>query len=274
MNSLQATKNIARRVLPARAKHFLKLLIEQTRAPEYTLSFPSASDKLDKSPFPFVANRNNLLENLGEKYSPSKRVHNYLIYYWMHFRDIRTEVKSVVEIGVQTDRSIRMWEEFFPNAMIYGLDIDPECKRLEGGRKKIFIGDQSDYDFLGRFVKQSGGAFDIVIDDGSHLVPHQIKTFDFLFPKMSDHGVYVIEDMGGCVGDYGLTTINTLKTVIDKIMYWPEGFKTKDWDHLSEFPDEASWIAKNVIGIAFYRWIAFIMRGRNPQDNPFLTPLP
>ena len=43
---------------------------------------------------------------------------------------------------------------------------------------------------------------------------------------------------------------------------------------LSEFPDEARWIDKNVIGIAFYRWIVFIMRGRNPRDNPFLAPLP
>ena len=62
---------------------------------------------------------------------------------------------------------------------------------------------------------------------------HQLKTFDFLFPKMSDHGISVIEGTGGCVGDYDLRTVNTLKTVIDKIMYWPEGFPPKDWDHLS-----------------------------------------
>ena len=75
-------------------------------------------------------------------------------------------------------------------------------------------------------------------------------------------------------GDYSLTTVNALKTLIDKIMYWPEGFEPKNCDHLSEFPDGTSWIARNIIGIAFYPWIAFIMRGRNPQDNPFLTPLP
>ena len=275
MHSLQTTGNLARRVLPARAKNFLKHLIHhQTRTPEYRLSFPSSSDKSDKSPFPFAVNRNNLLEKLGEKYSPTKRMHNYLVYYWTHFRDIHTEVRSVVEIGVQTDRSIRMWEEFFPNATIYGFDIDPKCKQFEGGRRKIFIGDQSDYSFLHQVVQESGGAFDIVIDDGSHLISHQLKTFEFLFPRMSDHGIYVIEDTGGCVGDYSLTTVNALKTLIDRIMYWPEGFEPKNWDHLSEFPDGTSWIARNIIGIAFYPWIAFIMRGRNPQDNPFLTPLP
>ncbi len=136
------------------------------------------------------------------------------------------------------------------------------------------IGDQSDYNFLHQVIQQSSEAFDIVIDDGSHRIAHQLKSFDFLFPKMSDHGIYVIEDTGGCVGDYDLRTVNSLKTIIDNIMYWPYGLEPRNWSHLSSFPNETSWIAKNVIGIAFYRWIVFVMRGRNPQDNPFLTPLP
>ena len=211
-------------------------------------------------------------EKLGEKYLPSKRGQNYLVYYWMHFRDIRLDVKSVLEIGVQTDRSIRMWEEFFPNAMIYGIDIDPKCKEFEGGRRKILIGDQSDSDFLHNVLSQVSEPFDIIIDDGSHCVTHQLKSFDFLFPHLSDHGIYVIEDTGGCVGDYDLKTVNALKTIIDHIMYWPDGFAPGDWPFLSSFPDETKWITRNVIGIAFYRWIVFAMRGRNPQDNPFLQP--
>jgi len=120
----------------------------------------------------------------------------------------------------------------------------------------------------------SDGAFDIIIDDGSHRVEHQLASFDFLFPTMSDHGIYVVEDTGGCVGDPELATVNSLKTLIDSIMYWPKGFQPEDWLHLPSFPDEARWIDKNVVGIAFYRWIVFIMRGKNPRDNPFLAALP
>ena len=93
-------------------------------------------------------NKGNLLEELGEKYKPTKRDHNYLKYYWTHFRDIRLDVRNVCEIGVETDRSIRMWAEFFPSATIYGIDINPECKKYETDRCKIFIGDQSDWTFL------------------------------------------------------------------------------------------------------------------------------
>jgi hypothetical protein len=269
-------RSLAKDVLPDWAQKLLAFSIRKKRAwtPRYKFSFSNAAGDSPESPFPFLVSGENALDQLGEKYRPTKRRHNYLPYYWMHFRDIRFAVKNVLEIGIQTDRSIRMWEEFFPHATIYGIDIDPECRQFEGGRRRMFVGDQSDPDFLRRGVEDSGGAFDIVIDDGSHRVEHQLKSFDLLFPAMSDHGIYVVEDTGGCVGDPELATVNSLKALVDSIMYWPTGFQPSDWMYLSEFPDEARWIDENVIGIAFYRWIVFIMRGKNPGDNPFLAPLP
>ena len=79
----------------------------------YRFSFKDAPEATP-SPFPFAVDKANLLEELGAKYDPSKRKHNYLAYYWLHFRDVRHQVKNVLEIGVQTDRSIRMWEDVLP----------------------------------------------------------------------------------------------------------------------------------------------------------------
>lgn len=275
-------RRFAKRVLPKRARtwllsrRWLLYLIRKRRsliAPKRLFFAHSPDDSL-QSPFPFLVSKNNVLEELGTKYMPSKRTHNYLAYYWMHFRDIRLDVRSVLEIGVQTDRSICMWEEFFPNATIYGVDIDPTCKKFEGDRRRILIGDQGDPEFLRQVMQEPRWAFDVIIDDGSHRVDHQLKTFEMLLPAMSDHGIYVIEDTGGCVADYELTTINALMPLIDSVMYWPRGFDPRNWPHLTEFPADAKWSDKNIVGIAFYRWIVFVMRGKNPQDNPFLTPLP
>jgi hypothetical protein len=163
-----------------------------------------------------------------------------------------------------------MWEEFFPNAIIFGLDIDPQCKQFEGCRRRVFIGGQSDEAFLDKVVKEAGGSFDIVIDDGSHRVDHQLQTFNFLFPRLTDHGIYVMEDTGGCVGDFSLITVNALRALVDNIMYWPSGLDPGSWPNLSKFPAASSWSDRNIIGIAFYRWIVFVMRGKNPEDNPFL----
>jgi hypothetical protein len=243
-------------------------------APEYKLSFPRASSTSPESPYAFGIEQDNPLEQLGAKYLPTKRTHNYLPYYWLHLRDIRLDVRSVLEIGVQTDRSIRMWEEFFPNAIVYGMDIDPACKQFEGGRRRMLIGDQGDDLFLRKVTDNVSAPFDVIIDDGSHRVADQLRSFQSLFPTMSDHGVYVMEDTGGVVGDYQLKTVKTLSTLVRDIMFWPPGFKPQDWPHLASFSPETPWATRNVIGIAFYRWIVFVMRGHNPEDNPFLTPQP
>ena len=211
------------------------------------------------------------LSQLGEKHGPTKRRHNYLPWYWQHFRDVREQVRTVVEIGVQTDRSLRMWEEFFPNAMILGVDIEPGCRQFEGGRRRILIGDQSDPAFLQQIVHEAGGVIDIVIDDGSHIVEHQLKTFDVLFPRLSAHGIYVVEDTGGVVGDFELRTVNALKRLIDHVMYWPVGRDPAAWSTLATFPEGAGWADRNVVGVAFYRWIVFVLKGRNPEDNGFLA---
>jgi hypothetical protein len=236
----------------------------------YKISFQDTGLVRNESPFNFSVLRSNVLEELGEKYKPTKQLHNYLVYYWLHFRDIRLEVKRVLEIGLETDRSIRMWEEFFPNAIIYGVDINPRCQQFEGDRRRVFTGDQSDVMFLDKIVTEAGGSFDIVIDDGSHRVEHQLKAFDFLFPRLSEHGIYVIEDTGGPVGDFKLITVKALCSLVDNIMYWPKGLDPGAWPNLSKFSHGSSWIDRNIIGVAFYRWIAFVMRGRNPEDNPFL----
>jgi hypothetical protein len=211
-----------------------------------------------------------LLEELGDKYQPTKRAHDYLRHYWTHLRDKRLDVKTVVEIGVESDCSVRMWEEFFPNAVIHGVDIAPECKAFERGRVKIHIGDQGNREFLASVIEKVGGPVDLIIDDGSHKVEHQISTLNWLFPHLSDHGTYVIEDTGGLVGDEGLAVVNSLKQVIDHIYYWPKGLHGSEWSSLWTLPEGADWLSRNISGMAFYRWIVFLFRGRNPEDNPYL----
>lgn len=263
---------MARRVLPVRLRRRLDWLDRLSRG-----LFPLPKLRLEPgdtipapSPYASLIQRGNPLEILGEKYGPTKRHHDYLKYYWMHLRDVRHEVRSVLEIGVQSDRSIRMWEEFFPNAIIYGIDIDPACEAHTGGRRQVFIGDQSDTKFLDAVIDATGGGFDVVIDDGSHVVEHQLTSFRHLFPRLSQHGLYVVEDTGPGVGDQSLVTVRALQQLIPSILYWPDGFPGEDWRYLVQFDDAAEWQDRNIAGIAFYRWIVFVMRGRNPDDNPHL----
>ena len=86
--------------------------------------------------------------------------------------------------------SLRMWKAFFPNSTIYGIDI-VDKKHVEEDRIKVFQGSQDDESFLRKVIDETGG-FDIIIDDGSHVNEHVIKSFNVLFPALRDSGIYVV----------------------------------------------------------------------------------
>lgn len=220
-----------------------------------------------------IGSMRNPLEVLGEKYQPTKRYHDYLKHYWRHMHDLRDTAEKVCEIGVQSGSSLRVWEEFFSRATIYGIDVNADCEQLESDRVRIVIGDQGDPGFLERFISGTGGKFDVIIDDGSHVPDHQIQTFEMLFPQLQSGGIYAIEDIGVHSGRSRGMTFDRLKNLIDNINYWPAGFPGENWKELRTFPEAATWWDRNVTGVAFYRYIAFVMRGCNPEDNTYLRTL-
>jgi hypothetical protein len=101
----------------------------------------------------------------------------------------------ILEIGVARGGSLEFWETVFgKRAIVYGIDISSECQNLEFSSATVRIGSQIDPLFLDRVVSEMGG-LDIVIDDGSHLNSHVIKTFEILFKKLNFGGIYFIEDV-------------------------------------------------------------------------------
>ena len=59
----------------------------------------------------------------------------------------------------------------------------------------LFRGDQSDGAFLASMLAESGGDFDIIVDDGSHNPAHMLFTFDMLFAHLRPGGLYIFEDV-------------------------------------------------------------------------------
>ena len=105
------------------------------------------------------------------------------------FRDIPC---TIFEIGIEYGKSLSVWETFLPKSKIYGMDIGVEMALNRG---HVFMGDQSNLEDL-KNISEKIGKCDIIIDDGSHVADHQIKTFEFLFENMLNWGgVYVIEDI-------------------------------------------------------------------------------
>jgi demethylmacrocin O-methyltransferase len=158
--------------------------------------------------------------------------HYYTQHYQHHFSSYKFKKIRLLEIGVggyadphSGGQSLRMWKKYFPFAKIFAIDIYDK-KNLQEKRIKIFQGSQVDEQFLINVVRESG-ELDIIIDDGSHINEHVIKSFEVLFPHLKDGGIYVIEDLETSYrDDYGgdskdlenpKTSMNFFKSLADKI---------------------------------------------------------
>jgi hypothetical protein len=120
--------------------------------------------------------------------------HAYGQTYGRLFAPFRYRRIKILEIGVLAGASLLAWRAYFPRAVTTGMDIDDKSDFAIGPRTLFFRGDQGSNDDLCRLCN-GGRTFDIVIDDGSHQCHHQIFTFRALFNKVSDGGLYIIEDV-------------------------------------------------------------------------------
>jgi hypothetical protein len=132
-----------------------------------------------------------------------------------------------LEIGVAQGGSLQLWREFFgPEAVIFGIDLDPRVTAVDDADLEVRIGSQADPEFMRGVVSEMGGV-DIVLDDGSHQARHIRTSFDVLFPLLSDGGIYAVEDLhamywwrfGGGYGRKG-TFIAVVKQLIDDMHAW------------------------------------------------------
>ncbi|MBG1243501.1 hypothetical protein [Nostoc sp. NZL] len=222
-----------------------------------------------------------LLPLYNSKWNP----HIYGQHYQHHFAPLRTKKLKILEIGVggyddplSGGDSLRMWKTYFPNSMIYGLDIVDKSS-LEEERIKIFQGSQVDEVLLKKLVSETG-KLDIIIDDGSHRNDHVIQTFKILFPQLNDGGIYVVEDThtsyipsyenwskfcndpspphwaeyGGSLDLYdSKTMINFFKRLVDCLSH-------QEFIHPGYTPN---YFDQHIVAIHFYRNQVFIHKGDN-----------
>lgn len=214
---------------------------------------------------------NQPLKVIALRQGTDKLLHGYVEHYARHFAAFRQRQINVLEIGVggydnphAGGNSLRMWQEYFPKAMIYSMDIYDK-RPLEDARIKIFLGSQNDHEFLEWVVKQIG-RIDLIIDDGSHVSEHIITSFNTLFPHLAEGGWYVIEDLynsyataaGGNSEDLNdpNTSMSMLKRRLDGLQ------------HNFIVTRAADYYDQNVAALHCYPKIAFILKGKNEQAFP------
>jgi hypothetical protein len=132
---------------------------------------------------------------VGNRGSMVHKWHHYIPIYERYFSPFRGKKIRFLEIGVSEGGSLQMWRKYFgEEAIIFGIDINPECIKFNGIDGQVRIGSQSDEEFLKSIVVEMGG-IDIVLDDGSHNMTLNRATLEILFPMLSQGGIYMVEDL-------------------------------------------------------------------------------
>lgn len=186
------------------------------------------------------------LNKLGSKYGTDKVDINhsykgitYLDIYHRYMGASRLRVKTFIEIGVCGGQSLKMWKEYFPNATIYGIDIDPSCRQHAEERIEIIIGDQNDDNFLKSLAEKFKDSIDILLDDGSHITKHQIKTYSYLYPCIKSGGLFIIEDLANSYEEW-VNDIN-LRDI------WPGMIYNKPNDELKNYREDFNTFINSVV---------------------------
>ena len=122
---------------------------------------------------------------------------HYLDIYHRHLSKFVGTPVQVVEVGVYSGGSLRMWKHYFgAHCRLSGIDIQPACREYEDASTAIYIGDQQDRAFWRHFRAQVP-AVDVLIDDGGHRPEQQMVTLEEMLPHLRPGGVYICEDIHG-----------------------------------------------------------------------------
>jgi hypothetical protein len=136
------------------------------------------------------------LEEISKNYHSDKGAvyHNYLDIYEKYFFKYRFSLENFLEIGLWEGESIRMWRDYFTTGNLIGADI-LDLSHIQLPNTQIHICDQSNRDDLESLVSKTYKNYDIIIDDGGHMMHQQQITLGTMFKYLKSGGVFVIEDL-------------------------------------------------------------------------------
>lgn len=122
---------------------------------------------------------------------------SYLKHYSDFFSGYRDKPVAIMELGVNRGGSLLMWRDYFEQGTVVGIDLDPPAVPSRD-RLFVFSGDATEASTFERVEAEAGiGAFDIIIDDASHVGDLTKKSFELLFEsRLKPGGLYVLEDWG------------------------------------------------------------------------------
>lgn len=126
-------------------------------------------------------------------------VHSYIEVYEEILAPYRGRAKNILEVGLMSGESLRMWSEYFMG-VVHGIDCDikpingmADLTQAIADGLRVSIGDATSAADIEKFYK--GIKFDVVIEDAGHSLQQQLDIYNTLKPYLYPWSIYIIEDV-------------------------------------------------------------------------------
>jgi hypothetical protein len=126
--------------------------------------------------------------------------HSYLDLYETLLYSKKGTAKNVLEAGVHVGGSIKLWKDYFTQAVVRGVEVNGSENFIDEVRSndRIVLYTYTDaYDdtfFTNEFVNKNM-KFDFMLDDGPHTLDSQMRFVAMYSQIMTDDGILIVEDV-------------------------------------------------------------------------------
>jgi hypothetical protein len=127
-------------------------------------------------------------------------VHSYIEVYEQLLAPYRPVTRKMLELGILSGASLRMWEEYFDRAEVHGVDL---CEKpldmcdlrpmIAEGTHHITLIDASDPAQVEAHF--AGQLFHVIVEDCSHSVEQQLALYASWKSHLLPDSIYIIEDV-------------------------------------------------------------------------------
>ena len=136
--------------------------------------------------------------------------HNYSQVYFNLLSPRKNALLTLLEVGIGTNNtdipsnmgakgtpgaSLRAWRDFFPNATVFGGDVDKRILFTEERIHTFFIDQLDESSIEQAFLSLQAQKFDVIIDDGLHTFAANENLHKLSGDRVRSKGLYIIEDI-------------------------------------------------------------------------------
>lgn len=192
--------------------------------------------------------------------------HNYSTFYEKYFHNLKEKKMNILELGSHEGKGLAAFFYYFPNAKLYGANINPFQMLFYSKRiNEIYI-DVSSKKIVEGFSQYFNEKFDVIIDDASHNLRDILLTLPILFKNLNKGGFYVIEDINQFEVFKNLNPSNEKLTPL-KILKFMQENKSFNSNFISK--DDVEYLKENIAEYYFERG-EMLVDGTNISDIVFL----